>query len=235
MRIVSWNCCWQKEGFTGEKRNEILKLNPDILIVQECKQDDWKKLNYSSEKGDWYGDDKDSQGDPNKKLGIGIFCKNEKYSIDCSLFRGKDLSNKRYVIPYKITGAKEPFVLYAVWTKKPPDSKSNYHTPVYNVLGDPPSPIENAIFIGDFNTGSIQRATNARWYNDLKYRFAKNGFLNCANGQEWVPTFFRGRSSWLDDHCFATDDFKVISFGIGNRDYWQEYSDHCPIIVDFAF
>jgi exonuclease III len=82
MRIISWNCCCQKGGFTEEKRDKILKLNPDVLIVQECKQDDWLKLNYTSEKGHWYGDGKESQGDPNKSLGIGIFCNNE-YSIDC--------------------------------------------------------------------------------------------------------------------------------------------------------
>jgi exonuclease III len=76
MRIVSWNCCWQKEGFTENKRNEILKLNPDILIVQECKQDDLEKLNYSSGKGHWYGDGKEAQGDPNKRLGIGRCCNN---------------------------------------------------------------------------------------------------------------------------------------------------------------
>jgi hypothetical protein len=33
MRIVSWNCYLQKKGFTDEKRNEIMKLKPDILIV----------------------------------------------------------------------------------------------------------------------------------------------------------------------------------------------------------
>ena len=233
MRIVSWNCCWQQGGFTDEKRKEISKLNPDILIVQECKEDDWKKLNYPSEKGHWYGDPKDSQSDPNKILGIGIFC-NEKYSIDCSLFHDKNLSYGRYVIPYKITGAKE-FVLYAVWSKKPPDSKSSYHTPINNVLGDLPSLTENSIFIGDFNTGSIQGATNAHWYEDLNKAFKEKNFFNCATGQEWVPTFFRGNRSWLDDHCFATTDFKVNSFDIGNRDYWRKYSDHCPIIVDFDF
>ena len=72
MKIISWNCCWQKEGFMDKKQIEILKLNPDILIVQECIQDDWQKLDYSDTNDHYYGDGKKSQGDPNKNLGIGI-------------------------------------------------------------------------------------------------------------------------------------------------------------------
>ena len=76
MRIVSWNCCWQKGGFTDEKRNEILRLRPDILLVQECKQEDWLKLGFSDKNGHWYGDGKEAKGDPNKnpmKDKFGVF------------------------------------------------------------------------------------------------------------------------------------------------------------------
>ena len=217
MRIVSWNC---RNGFGPKKAETINIFGADILVIQECTQTD-----YDREKSKWsshgfHCDEKDSN------LGVGVFSKEIK------IVKGMVDEGNRYVVPYTITGAKG-FVLYAVWTKKPPDSKSNYHTPVYNVLRGLPSP-KNTIFIGDFNTGSIQGAINAHWYDELKDNFTKKEFLNCANGQEWSPTFFKGNSSWLDDHCFATADFKVISFGIGNRDYWQEYSDHCPIIVDLA-
>ena len=221
MRIVSWNC---RNGFTAGKQEAINIFGADILVIQECTQTDYDREKSKWSSHDYYRDDEEKSN-----LGVALFSK--KFTLIKET--GFDKKN-RYVIPYKITGAKEPFVLYTVWTKKPTNNNSNYHTPVNNVLSGLSSPpIENTIFIGDFNTGSIQGAANAHWYDELEYTFAKKGFLNCADEQEWVPTFFRGRRSWLDDHCFATTDLKVISFGIGNTDYWLKQSDHCPIIVDF--
>ena len=119
----------------------------------------------------------------------------------------------------------EPFMLMAVWTKKPLDNKSSYHTPVYNAL-DRLKEFQRVIFIGDFNTGSVQGAGNAHWYEKLNDRFVKDGFYNCAGSQEWIPTFYRGNGFWLDDHCFASNNLQTVSFGIGNSGYWTEYSDH---------
>jgi len=233
MRIVSWNC---RNGFTFDTTGTFYKpkaisfYNADILVIQECKEDDFNKVknewSLNSSLSDFYIDKEETSN-----LGVAVF--SNKYEI------ARDESFKkenRYVIPYNIYGAEKPFVLYAVWTKKPPRD-SNYLAPVYNVLKEIQESTDPIIFIGDFNTGSIQGANNACWYEDLYDAFARKGFINCANGQEWVPTFFRGNKSWLDDHCFASADFqdKVISFGIGNYDYWRNYSDHCPIIIDFNF
>jgi endonuclease/exonuclease/phosphatase family metal-dependent hydrolase len=216
MKIVSWNC---KNGFTAEKQEAINIFGADILVIQECTQTDFDK-ELKRFLPNFHCDGNDSN------LGVAVFSKDFKINKDKA-----DVKN-RYVVPFSITGAKETFYLYAVWTKKPLLNKSNYHTPVYRVLDKLPSH-KNTIFIGDFNTGSIQGAGNAHWYEKLKDEFEKKEFLNCANGQEWSPTFFKGNSSWLDDHCFAKTEFDVISFGIGNPDYWRKYSDHCPIIVDF--
>jgi endonuclease/exonuclease/phosphatase family metal-dependent hydrolase len=221
MKIVSWNC---HDGFLKEKAKAIEVFGADVLVIQECKITDFdqEKTNWSSY--DFYCDEIDSN------LGIAIF--SNKYVIN----RDEKRLNKenRYVIPYNITGTEKSFVLYSVWTKKPLDKNSIYLTPVYKVLRDLPS-TELSVFIGDFNTGSIQGANNAHWYEDLDHEFATKGFMNCASGQEWIPTFYRGPKSWLDDHCFASTGFHVISFGIGNYDYWRKYSDHVPIIVDFDF
>jgi endonuclease/exonuclease/phosphatase family metal-dependent hydrolase len=238
MRIVSWNCCWQKEGFTDEKRNEILKLSPDILIVQECKQGDWEKLNYSSEKGHWHGDGKEARGNPNYNHGIGIFC-NEKYSVDTSLFKDEDedkvLSKMRYALPYIIKMKDvEILTIFSIWAKK---DFENYHIPILNSLEyfyeKTNSPI---VLAGDFNTGSqYGNEKNKQYYEFIKKELKTKYLLeNCAMWQDWVPTFVKGDNSYLDDHCFTAIDFKVISFGIGNYNYWKKYSDHCPIIVDLA-
>ena len=233
MRIVSWNCCWQKEGFTEEKRNEILKLNPDILIVQECKQDDWEKLNYSSKKGHWYGDGKEAQGDPEKSLGIGIFC-NNNYSVDCSLFHGKDLSNMRYAIPYIIKKNNEEILtVFSVWAKS---GYKNYHVPVLNSLKyyyeKTNSPI---VLVGDLNTGSqYGNKENSKFYENIKKELKEKYLLeNCAFKQEWLPTYKNDKNEFfLDDHCFFELSQCVLSFNIEDWSHWTKYSDHIPIIID---
>jgi endonuclease/exonuclease/phosphatase family metal-dependent hydrolase len=235
MRIVSWNCCWQKKGFTDEKRIEILKLKPDILIVQECKQDDWLKLGYSDQNGDWYGDGKESQGNSNKNLGIGIYC-NGKFTIDCSLFRDQDLSNMRYALPYIVKyQEKEILTLFSVWAKSGYDY---YHVPIFNSLDYFFEKTNSLVaVVGDFNTGSQHNnKENEHYYEFIKKELkTKYDLENCAFWQEWAPTFYKKERGsynfYLDDHCFFEKRY-VVSLGIGNFYNWYEYSDHMPIIID---
>jgi endonuclease/exonuclease/phosphatase family metal-dependent hydrolase len=234
LRIVSWNCHY---GLTGDKLEAIEKFNADILVIQECSEKDWEgslKTKYGTS-SDWYGDGKDSDGSPGRNLGILVLCREglipERIYEDVKY---------RYVLPYKISGKKE-LTLFAIWTKKPVEKEATYLTSIFKAMedGDYGSKIPKdkpALFIGDFNTGSVEGTNSACWYENLRDRFLReNNLFNCAGNQEWIPTFFRGNGSWLDDHCFTTESLysKVLSFGIGNSDYWRKFSDHCPIIVDF--
>lgn len=235
MRIVSWNCCWQKDGFTDEKRKEILKLNPDILLVQECKQDDWSKLGFSDNNGHWYGDGKESQGNPNKNLGIGIYCGNN-FSIDCSLFKDKDLTNMRYALPYIINYEnKEILTIFSVWAKK--DFKY-FHVPILNSLEYFYKNTNSFVaVIGDFNTGSQYNKETSQYYKFIKNELkTKYQLVNCAFWQEWLPTYHVEKNNnyefYLDDHCFFERSDEVLSFGMGDWRYWRKYSDHVPLIVD---
>jgi len=236
MRIVSWNCCWQKEGFTDVKRNEILKLNPDILIVQECKQDDWLKLGFSDKNGHWYGDGKESQGNPDKNLGIGIYC-DKKYSIDCSLFKGQDLSNMRYALPYIIKYQdKEILTIFSVWAIS---GYKNYHVPILNSLEYFFKKTKSYVaVIGDFNTGSQYNKENEKNYEFIKNELeTKYDLRNCAYfWQELMPTFFvrenEDTECFLNDHCFFEKTNKVLSFSVGDWRYWWKYSNHIPLIID---
>jgi exonuclease III len=236
MRIVSWNCCWQKKGFTDEKRIEILKLKPDILIVQECKQDDWLKLGYSDKNGDWYGDGKESQGDSNKNLGIGIYC-NAKFTIDCSLFRDQDLSNMRYALPYIVKyHEKEILTLFSVWAKS---GYEYYHVPILNSLDHFFEKTNSFVAVaGDFNTGSqYNNKDNEHFYEFIKKELkTKYRLINSAFLQEWAPTYYKEEKGdyifYLDDHCFFEDSSAVLSFATGNWKHWCKFSDHMPIIID---
>jgi len=235
MRIISWNCCWQKDGFTNEKRNEILKLNPDILLVQECKQDDWEKLLFSDKNGHWYGDGKEAKGGPNKNLGIGIYC-DRKYSIDCSLFKDKDLFNMRYALPYIIKNNNEEILtIFSVWAKK---DFEYYHVPILNSLEYFYKNTNSFVaVIGDFNTGSQYNKETGKYYEYIKNELkTKYQLENCAFWQEWLPTYHVENNNnyefYLDDHCFFEASNKVLSFSIGDWRYWSRYSDHMPLIID---
>jgi endonuclease/exonuclease/phosphatase family metal-dependent hydrolase len=227
LKIVSWNCHY---GFDGTKLGVAKSLDADILVVPECRKMDMDGSGYPEPQRDWYGDGKEAEGDPQKDLGIGVFVKD---GLSIQRLWKSETVQQRYVLPYRVSLPNgKSFTLFAVWTKGPDD----YLSPIYAALDEFKAELTSTVvLIGDFNTGSIYGKANAYLYEGLQRELSKRGFVNCASYQEWVPTFFRGPGSWLDDHCFVSDDasLKVVSFGIGNRDYWRQYSDHCPIIVDF--
>jgi endonuclease/exonuclease/phosphatase family metal-dependent hydrolase len=229
LRVVSWNC---RYGFFEDKLRAVEKLDADILVIQECGKTDWEgylKSKYGPS-SDWFSDGKDAAGSEERDLGVFVFCKGgpkpERLYTNAKF---------RYVLPYKI-GGKIDLTLFAVWTKE----KDNYLGPVLEALKDKDycdkiSGDKPAIVIGDFNTGSVKGSDSEHEYTGLKNKFLEKKLYNCAGDQEWTPTFFRDNGSWLDDHCFANESLcsKLISFGIGSRDYWSKFSDHSPIFVDF--
>jgi hypothetical protein len=94
MKIVSWNC---RYGFTPEKVQAIGVYDADILVIQECREKDWEQEKSKWPSNDFYCDRIDSD------LGIAVFSK--KYTVT----RGSNFDKgSRYVIPYTITGTKEP-------------------------------------------------------------------------------------------------------------------------------
>ena len=243
LRIVSWNC---KCGFDEKKPEIINKLNADILVIPECREMDKDSMDKFGFDNIWYGDHEEAKyksGEINKikDLGIGVFWKNGITVNEMTEWKElKNNSNFRYLVPYKVEGNFETFTLIVVWTKAKGitgekdilEYTQKAHAAI-DYYGKKDLLKNKVIFIGDFNTGSIKGASNASRYEDLVRAFIKKDFKNCADGQEWVPTFFKGSNSWLDDHCFASNDIEVISFGIGNSDFWRKYSDHSPIIIDF--
>jgi len=220
MRIISWNSCFEKNGFTDEKRHEILKLNPDILIVQECRRYDWLKLNYSDKNGHWHSDGKWLWGDINRELGIGIYC-NKKYTIDRSLLRGKDLSDTRYALPYVIKYQdKEILTLFSVWANPWYEDQESRYSGSLKVINET---------IDFFHDSWLSESTK----EDKDEYFIRNfGFFL----QEWLPVYYKKEDGnfifLLDEDCFFEDINEEISFGVGNWEHWDTHSTHMPLIID---
>ncbi|WP_062326632.1 endonuclease/exonuclease/phosphatase family protein [Treponema endosymbiont of Eucomonympha sp.] len=225
MKIVSWNCSCSG-GFNKEKVDTIQEYPADIFVIQECTFFDCIRLKSQFANVYWYGDGKDSV------LGIGVF--SHKYQFE---FAPEFNRNHRYVVPYRVIfNGKKQFTLIAVWTKQINSAGckyENYQVPVFAALKE--YVFDKSAVIGDFNTGANKSDTN-KWYSKLETETGKYKLRNCAsNEQKLAPTFFRGDSILLDDHCFVTNNLRVKSFEIGTPEDWikPELSDHCPIIVDF--
>ena len=156
----------------------------------------------------WYGD--------NKNKGLGIF----SYS-DFRFELLREFNPKfRYVIPIKVTGKNESFLLFSVWAmdnKENPDARYiaqvwlaiNYYSRLLHY---------NSILIGDFNSNKIwdekDRLAN---HSEVVQILKKNNILSLYHehyqmeqGLEGEHTFFLYRNlqkGYHIDYCFASSEF----------------------------
>jgi exonuclease III len=215
-------------------------MDADIYVVQESKKNDLDDFLSAWKYKKWYGDDAEPGG-----LGVAVF--SNTVEIEFSSTFNKEF---RYVIPFDITYQNRKFVLFCVWTKPVP---SYYDRNVIEaVLSAEYESIikDNAILIGDFNTGSHDKdQTHRDYYKNLV--MGLQGFKNAAKdtGEEYRPTFYyeRNGSPYTNDFCFIS---KTMSEGIRNmvfkiydewvenkykQKHWRGISDHCPIELSFEW
>lgn len=237
MKLITWNC----QGAFRKKADTILKLKPDILIVQECEHPD--KLIYNSDIQKptdfyWYGD--------NKNKGLAI------YSFADYKFRLLPEFNPeyRYVLPFTVSGSENSFTLFAIWAMHYKQNyKARYIGQVWlainhyqNILSD------SSILIGDFNSNKIWDSSNMGGsHSDVVSKLAGRNIFSTYHrhfemeqGNEEHPTFFLQRKlnkPYHIDYCFASKDIidKLQDVEVGGYEEWSVYSDHAPLIVNFDF
>jgi hypothetical protein len=96
LRIVTWNC-----GMAlARKAPDLLALNPDIAVVQECSKRSVDVLYTLGFSGLWFG------ANPNK--GLAVFCSKDFTLQSMDEFFGK------WVVPVRVQGAVD-FNLLAIW------------------------------------------------------------------------------------------------------------------------
>ena len=257
INIKSWNCHY---GFKEEKAKAIKWYNTDILVIQECREIDMERSGYDVNHRDWYGDHKEAMDLPDnvkadRDLGIGIFWKDGIHIEKLQVWKD-GLCHKndfRYLVPYKVRGDFEPFILIAVWTKNKMDA------------GDPLDYIQKAhaavdhykniglldgrvVLIGDFNSNSIWDKYYRKGWSHSAFvdKLEKMGIKDCSPGEKRGTYYYirNNKDNYVtNDYCFASAQMgKPISFYILGFNEWKTNengvkrwhgSDHLPINVIF--
>lgn len=235
MRLITWNC----QGAFRKKAEEILKLQPDILVVPECEHPDKLKFSPMTPKPNdiyWYSD--------GGGKGIGLFSySNYKFE----LLPGFN-PEFRYILPFRLIDKKNSFNFLAVWAM---DNKENYEAryigQVWLAINYYKDLLDNkTILIGDFNSNKIwdykDRVGN---HSDVVNKLASKDIysvyhkiFDMEHGKEKHPTLYMYRKKekpYHIDYCFVSTDLleKVKEVEIGTYENWATLSDHCPLNINF--
>jgi exodeoxyribonuclease III len=222
------------------KAQVILSHKPDILVVPECEHPDKLVFKAGAQMPKnvlWFGN--------NKNKGLAVFSYSE-FKLRVLNVHNKDL---RMIVPIQVKGSGFDFILFAVWAYNPNDLEGRYIEQVRKAVdcyGDLMRSNQSMI-IGDFNSNTIwdkkHRASNHSAVVEL---LEEKGILSLyhlhykqVQGKELHPTYYMYRHKtrpYHIDYCFASSDFisRLKSVDIGDFDFWKTYSDHVPLIVEFA-
>jgi len=235
MKIIVWNC---NMAFR-KKASHILELQPDILIVPECEHPDRLKFGVDTKLPTeviWYGE--------NTNKGLGVFSYSN-YKLKLLKIHNPLFKN---ILPIKVTGEQESFMLFAIWANNPADKDGAYVTQVWKAINYYQKLIKrtNTILAGDFNSNSIwDRPRRIGNHSDVVSFLAKkkifstyHTFSEQTHGKETHPTQFMYRHEnkpYHLDYCFASSDFisRMKHVEIGRYEDWRALSDHKPVIVEF--
>ena len=236
MKIIAWNC---NMAFR-RKAEQILKLDPDILVVPECEHPD--KLLFSDEikkttNTVWIG--------KNLHKGLGVFSFN-KYRIrllDCHN------TNLQLIAPVEVTKGRLQFILFAVWANNPADPDGQYVEQVWKAIHHYDDLLANkkTILAGDFNSNTIwdrprRKGNHSAVVDYLQKRGIESVYHNHfkqVQGKEQHATQYMYRHQdkpYHLDYCFASKWFskKLSSVEIGDYKHWIAYSDHMPVTAVFT-
>jgi exonuclease III len=232
LRIVSWNCHW---GLNEKKYQEIMSYSPHILIIQESRKIDFDYIKSMWKFKNWYNDDfYTDKSECGSEYGVAIFSNDYKIEFT-EIFNRK----YRYVVPYIISKDSFNLNLFIIWIKP---INGNYLKPLYDAIEyyqDKKMLDNNTIVIGDFNT--FAKDDNGR-LKDLEEKLKP--LINCTANTPFhtKDTYYNSKHGYgIDDFCFVSKDnigkFEVdIPNDLDDKNHqWKGISDHCPIIVDFAF
>lgn len=228
MRIVSWNC----NGALRKKFDQLLKLDADIYVVQECEDpSQCKDVHYKAWANNylWIGN--------SKNKGLGVFCK--KDILLTPLEWESDVLE--YFLPCKIN---DIITLLAVWTRQANSPTFGYIGQLWKYLQKHKAklPTTQAVICGDLNSNACWDVWD-RWWNhsDVLKELEQIGINSLYHlktgeqqGKESQHTFYMHRKAerpYHIDYAFLSNDLASSStVSIGKSEEWLEYSDHMPVV-----
>ncbi len=224
MRIVSWNC---NMGFE-KKRDAVMSLQPDIVVLQECSAKDI--ANTDAPFKHWVGS--------NRHKGMAIIgFANHEYTIDSSY-----TEEWPWFLPVRVEDV--PLHILGLWACVK-DQRLRYVRVTHHAIDHyarflSMSPM---IVIGDFNSNTIwDRLHRERSHSELVEKLWSLGLVSVYHtlrgeiqGQEFTPTQFMYRNLAKSYHLDFAFVSKAISRSceliIGEPSEWIQKSDHMPLIL----
>ncbi len=221
MKIVSWNC----NGKFLKKFKNVVKLNADIYVIQECENPtNFKNTNYFSFASNyiWIGD--------NKNKGLGIFAKD---NIELKMNNWEPYCLRNFIS----VNINSSFDLVGVWACDPYIEEyyiyQCIHINKYN---------NKTIIIGDLNSNKIwDKQHKKRNHTNVVKILEKKGlisayhyFYNENQGEEKQKTFYLYRhldKGYHIDHCFIHKE-RIKNYKVLDYKKWLIYSDHIPIMLE---
>lgn len=231
MRIVTWNC----NGAYRKKEDVLIsRLNPDIVIIQECEKPGHKyKSQYPYHL--WIGD--------NVNKGLGIFSLTPIDEIEI-----RDNKSK-YYLPFIV----ENTLFFSFWTKNDVNSPRNrYIGQAFNVMSCYLDMLpSNCVIIGDLNWNvcwddGTQRNPVSGTLAELNVIFSQYNILSAYHAQNNIefgfeknPTLFLYRKKerpYHVDYIYLSKTLQenLQKLEIGAFDDWIQYSDHMPVYADIC-
>jgi endonuclease/exonuclease/phosphatase family metal-dependent hydrolase len=227
MRIVSWNC---NMGFE-KKRDAVMSLQPDILVLQECSAKDI--ANTDAPFKHWVG------SNTHKGLAIIGFATHE-YTIDSSYTQ-----EWPWFLPVRVD--KVPLHILGLWACVK-DQRLRYVRVTHQAIDHYARflCVPYMIVIGDFNSNTIwDRLHREHSHSQLVAKLGSLGLVSAYHtlrgelqGQEVTPTQFMYRhlaKSYHLDYAFVSQTMSSsCELHIGEPSEWLHKSDHMPLLLTLS-
>jgi endonuclease/exonuclease/phosphatase family metal-dependent hydrolase len=227
MRIVSWNC---NMGFE-KKRDAVMGLQPDILVLQECSAKDTARI--EAPFAHWIG------SNPHKGIAIIGFA-NYTYTLDCSYTQ-----EWPWFLPIRVE--EMPLHILGLWACVK-DQRLRYVRLAHQALAHyaPFLSVPHTIAIGDFNSNTIwDRRYREHSHSALVAKLADLGLVSVYHtlreerqGQEVTPTQFMYRhlaKPYHLDYAFVSHQLtRLCGLHIGEPGEWLQMSDHMPLLLTLS-
>ena len=213
------------------KAPNLLALNPDIAVIQECSKKSVDDLRDKGLFGLWFG--------TNLNKGVAVLC-GKGWNADVL-----EATFGKWVIPVRIHGSVD-FNLLAVWACPVGTKRAdNYIGEVYRCLVKYAGWFRKTpvVAAGDFNS-NVQWDANrpGRNHTEVVRLLESHGMISAYHthhdekqGAETRPTYYfyrhQGKPFHID-YIFAPKRWLLKSVEVGSFREWGHLSDHVPLVVD---